>query len=267
VVCAAPVTVEAVHITPPDRDPALAARRASSFGARARAYATERPDYPVDAVRWALEPAGPAPRVLDLGSGTGKLTEMLSRMDVRELTAVEPDPGMRAEAERLVPEIRPLAGNAEEIPLPDGSVDAVLAGQALHWFDLDRALPEIHRVLAPGGVLGALWNLDDDRVPWVAGLKEVARSSVSLRHWRPRTIPSTPYFPDVERAEFPHAQRRTAESMVATVATHSHVLVLDEPERAEVLDRVLAYLRGLPETAEGEFDLPIVTLTLRVRRA
>ncbi|GLZ06697.1 type 11 methyltransferase [Actinomadura sp. NBRC 104412] len=256
-----------MHATPPDWDPDLAARRASSFGASARAYAAERPDYPADAVRWALEPAGPAPRVLDLGSGTGKLTEMLARMDVRELTAVEPDPDMRAEAERRVPGVRPLAGSAEDIPLPDGSVDAVLAGQAMHWFDLDRALPEIHRVLAPGGVVGGLWNLDDDRVGWVAGLQEAARSSVSLRHWRPRTIPSTPYFPEVERAEFPHSQRRTAESLVATIATHSHILVLDERERAAVLDRVLTYLRGVPETAEGEFDLPIVTLTLRARRA
>ncbi|MQY04990.1 class I SAM-dependent methyltransferase [Actinomadura macrotermitis] len=243
-----------------DRD--LVARRAASFGGNAAAYATERPGYPEAAVRWALE-AAPGRRVLDLGAGTGKLTEALLDRDV---IAVEPDPEMLAELRRRLPGVRAEQGGAEDIPLPDGSVDAVLVGQAMHWFDLDRALPEIHRVLAPGGVLAGLWNLDDDRVPWVAGFKEAARSGVSFERWRPKRLPPTRWFPEVERAEFPHAQRRTAESLTATVGTHSHALVLEEGERAALLDRVLAYLRATPETAEGEFDLPIVTLAVRAVR-
>ncbi|OLT19751.1 methyltransferase type 11 [Actinomadura sp. CNU-125] len=246
------------------------ARRAASFGGSAALYAAERPDYPVAAVRWALEPlAGRTPpRVLDLGAGTGKLTGVLLRdgLAPADLVAVEPDPAMLDELRRGFPDVRALRGGAEEIPLGDGAVDAVLVGQAMHWFDLDRAMPEIHRVLAPGGVLAGLWNLDDDRVPWVAGMKEVSRSSVSLRRWRPKTVPETRWFPVVERAEFPHVQRRTAESMTATVGTHSHVLVLDEAERGEVLGRVLEYLRGTPETAAGEFALPIVTTAVRTVR-
>lgn len=255
----------------PGSDPELVARRASSFGASAAAYARERPDYPDAAVRWALEPvAGRAPlRVLDLAAGTGKLTQVLLRNGVAaaDLVAVEPDAAMLDELRRTVPGVRALEGGAEAIPLQDGAVDAVLVGQAMHWFDLDRALPEIHRVLADGGVLAGLWNTDDDRVPWVAELKRVSRSSVSFRAWQPKDLPATAEFPVFERAQFPHAQRRTAESMAATIGTHSHMLVLDEPERAAVKERIIGYLRATPETARGDFDLPIVTLAARARRA
>ncbi|MEV4259612.1 class I SAM-dependent methyltransferase, partial [Spirillospora sp. NPDC049652] len=176
---------------------------------------------------------------------------------------VEPDPAMLAELRRAHPAVTALEGAAEEIPLPDGSVDAVVVGQAMHWFDLDRAYPEIHRVLTPGGVVGGLWNLDDDAVPWVAEMKRIARSTVSASSWRPKTLPDHPLFPYVERTEFPHVQRRTAESMAATVGTHSHVLLMDEPDRRALLDRVVAHLRATPETADGAFDLPLITLTFR----
>ncbi|MFI0479916.1 class I SAM-dependent methyltransferase [Actinomadura sp. 9N215] len=254
-----------------ESDAGLRARRAASFGGSAAAYAEQRPDYPDAAVRWALEPvAGRAPlRVLDLAAGTGKLTEVLLRVgvDAADVVAVEPDAAMLDELRHRVPGVRAVRGNAEEIPLRDGTVDAVVAGQAMHWFDLDRALPEIHRVLADGGVLAGLWNSDDDRVPWVAELNRVSRTKVSLSDLRPQTPPGTAWFPEFERGDFPHAQRRTAESLAATIGTHSHMLVLDDAEREAAMGRLLTFLRARPETAEGEFELPIVTLAVRARRA
>ncbi|TDD84907.1 class I SAM-dependent methyltransferase [Actinomadura rubrisoli] len=254
----------------PDSDPGVVARRAASFGKSAAAYARQRPDYPDAAVRWALEPvAGRAPlRVLDLAAGTGKLTEVLLRigLDPSDIIAVEPDTAMLGELRRRFPSVRALEGRAEAIPLDDGAVDAVLAGQAMHWFDLDRALPEIHRVLAPGGVLAGLWNRDDDRVPWVAEMGRLSRNTASFGEWRPRELPKTAHFPAFERADFAHAHRRTADSMVATIGTQSHMLILDEPERETVVNRLLGYLRATPETAEGEFDLPLITLAARALR-
>src|SRR5262249_54933891 len=129
----------------------------SSFGTAAGAYAEHRPDYAQAAVSWALETA-PGPRVLDLGAGTGKLTGTLVALGV-DVVAVEPDPAMLAELHRSLPAVRALPGSAESIPLPDASVDAVLSGNAMHWFDMDLAGPEIARVLAPGGVLAGLWNV------------------------------------------------------------------------------------------------------------
>ena len=209
---------------------------ASSFGAAAGAYAEHRPDYARAAVRWALE-AAPGPRVLDLGAGTGKLTATLAALDAEigaeagaEVVAVEPDPAMLAELRRSLPGVHALAGSAEAIPLPDNSVDAVLAGNAMHWFDMAVAGPEIARVLAPGGVLAGLWNLMDDRVEWVAGLARISGSAAigprdTPASWRAETagmhLPGTEAaarFGSPEQTEFAHGQRRTAESLVATRA-------------------------------------------------
>ena len=136
-----------------DQDPALWARRSSSFGAAARAYAEHRPDYAADAIAWCLAGADrPVADVLDLGAGTGVLTTSLVATGL-SVTAVEPDPEMLAELRGRLPGVRAVVGRAEAVPLPDDSVDAVLVGTAFHWFDTDRALPEIARVLRPGGVL------------------------------------------------------------------------------------------------------------------
>src|SRR5262245_56573976 len=141
--------------------------RARSFGAHAADYAEHRPAYPADGIRWALGASRrPVEDVLDLAAGTGKLTAGLLPL-AASVTAVEPDDGMRALLESQFPQVTTMAGTAEEIPLPSASVDAVVVGQAFHWFDRDRALDEIARVLRPGGGLGALWNGEDDSVEWV----------------------------------------------------------------------------------------------------
>ena len=203
----------------PDQDPAVWARRSSSFGAAARAYAEHRPDYAADAIAWCLAGAErPVLDVLDLGAGTGVLTAGLLAAG-RSVTAVEPDPEMLAELRRLLPDVRAVVGRAEAVPLPDGSVDAVLVGTAFHWFDTDRALPEIARVLRPGGVLGVLYDLTDDSIPWVAELGELSRTSVSTPPDHEEWQPSYAGFGPVEVARFPHRHPRTAESLTATIGT------------------------------------------------
>jgi SAM-dependent methyltransferase len=253
-------------------------RHGSSFGAAAAAYAEHRPDYAEAAVRWALEPVWSRQplRVIDLGAGTGKLTATLVRLGV-DVTAVEPDPDMLAELRRELASVRSVPGHAEEIPLPDASVGAVLAGQAMHWFDLDRALPEIARVLTPGGVLAGLWNVDDDRVGWVAEFAEMTKrkTSVTLLRWRDAAAQSRQehliaagygLFSAAQTGEFEHRQARTAETLLATIATHSNFLVMEEPERTTLLARVGDFLHARPETSSGEFVLPMLTVVLRALR-
>jgi len=255
--------------------------RGSSFGAAANAYAEHRPGYAEAAVRWALEPvwARRPLRVIDLGAGTGKLTATLVRLGA-EVTAVEPDPKMLAVLRSDMQDkdsVRALPGRAEEIPVPDSSADAVVAGQAMHWFDLDRALPEIARVLSPGGVLAGLWNVDDDRVDWVADLARISKrnSSVTLLLWRDSNIHSSQerlltegsdFFGAGQIGEFEHGQARTSDSLVATIATHSHFLVMDEPERNRLLAQVRDFLHDRPETSAGEFVLPMVTVVVQALR-
>ncbi len=220
----------------------------------------------MDGIRWALAGSRrPVREVLDLAAGTGKLTEGLVSLGL-SVTAVEPDRGMLAELSRRLPSVTTLTGTAERIPLPDASVDAVLVGQAFHWFDVDLALGEIDRVLRPGGVVGALWNFDDIRVEWVADLWKVAKSSVSDSPGFDETTLSHPAFEVFEREFFAHSQRRTIDSLIATVGTHSHTLVVSERERAELFARMRAYLSSRPETASGEFELPIRTTGMRSAR-
>jgi len=129
-----------------------------SFGDVATDYERYRPGPPAAAVDWILpEHVG---TVVDLGAGTGALTKLLvDRAD--EVVAIEPDDRMRSVLTERVPGIRALEGRGESIPLPDGSADAVLASSSWHWVDPAVALPEVGRVLVPGGVLGAIWSGPD----------------------------------------------------------------------------------------------------------
>jgi SAM-dependent methyltransferase len=246
-----------------EQDPALWTRRASSFGTTAAAYAAHRPDYAAKAIRWCL--AGGERRtvdVLDLGAGTGAITAGLVAAGASPV-AVEPDRAMLGELRRRLPSVPAAVGRAEAIPLRDQAVDAVVVGTAFHWFDADRALAEIARVLRPGGVLALLYNLDDSSAPWVTELREASRSSVSSPPEDVDWAPSFPGFGPVAVARFPHRHRRTAESLTATIGTHSHTLVISPEERTELLTRVRAVLASHPETAQGEFDYPLTTIVGR----
>jgi SAM-dependent methyltransferase len=154
-------------------------------------------------------------------------------------------------------------------------VDAVLCGQSMHWFDLDRALPEIARVLTPGGVLAGLWNVDDDRVGWVAEVAAISKSGTTLSRWRAVAEPDTEqgalragsrWFAPVEEHEFGNGRLQSAESLVAAIATHSQMLVADEAERVRRLATIRDFLDCQPETSAGEFTLPLVTAALRATR-
>ena len=243
--------------------------RARSFGTVAADYARHRPEYADRAVGWALEPVAGRPDrlLLDLAAGTGKLTgALLARGPV---IAVEPDPPMLAELRVLLPDVDAREGSAEAIPLPDESVDAVLVGQAFHWFDPQRALPEIARVLRPGGVLAALWNGDDATVEWVRGYHEAA-GLIGLRV-RDRAesglhLPEHPAFEASEHSAYPNAVRTSVEGLLATLGTHSWALVAEPADRDAALARVRDYLATRPETSAGEFELPLFTDVVRMLR-
>lgn len=153
---------------------------ARSFGSEAARYDQVRPSYPAAAIKLVLaglragRAEGRAPRILDLGAGTGKLTASLIDAQA-EVVAVEPDPQMLAVLAARLPQAHALAGSAERIPLQNGSVDAIMVGQAFHWFQRPDADHELARVLRPGGVVGLLWNMPDHSVEWVPKLYWASR--------------------------------------------------------------------------------------------
>src|SRR4051812_899072 len=151
----------------------------TSFGSEAGTYEAGRPGYPTEPVVWMLEPVrdeGRALRVADVGAGTGKLTRVVSELGA-EVVAIDPDPAMLAELRTHVHGVPTFAGSAERMPLPDASVDALLFGQAWHWVDVPAASAEAGRVLRSGGVLGLVWNIRDESVPWVRRLTEIMHGS------------------------------------------------------------------------------------------
>ncbi len=110
---------------------------------------------------------------------------------------------------------------------------------------------------------------------WVAGLERVSEgsASVTLTRWRAQATDAhlahldlPGLFGPPQRAAFSHGQRRTADSLLATIATHSRLLVMDDPERTQLLSQIRDYLMGRRETAAGEFTLPMITAVLRARR-
>lgn len=140
-------------------------------------YVEGRPGYPLEAGAWLREVVGVGPgrRTLEVGAGTGKFMPLLQACG-GDLVAVEPIAAMREELTRAYPAVEVLAGSADAIPLPDASVDAVVCAQAFHWFATAAAVQEMRRVLAPGGVLGLIWNGRDESVPWVAALSDITNA-------------------------------------------------------------------------------------------
>jgi SAM-dependent methyltransferase len=236
----------------------------SSFGGVADVYDRTRPDYPAAALDWLL---GPEPcRVLDLGAGTGKLTRMVVEAG-HDVVAVDPSREMLAPLMAALPGVEARQGAAEDIPLPDGAVDAIVVGQAYHWFDTGRAHREMARVLRPGGVVGLLWNLRDEREPWVAALSELL-ATVGTTGPPDGDVPELgPLFQPVMVTMYPHAQRLDADGMLGLMRSRSHVATLPEAARDELLARVAELLRTHPDLAgRTEYDLPYVTYVARAVR-
>ncbi|MFF0340817.1 class I SAM-dependent methyltransferase [Kribbella sp. NPDC004875] len=122
-------------------------------------YAAGRGMPPAEVRRWTSAFATHLPEhrpldVLDLGSGTGRLTPGLAAEFQGQVYGVEPSDRMRNTAEQTPhPGVTYLKGSAEDIPLPEASVDAVLMFLSFHHFpDPLEGLREVRRVLRPGGV-------------------------------------------------------------------------------------------------------------------
>jgi SAM-dependent methyltransferase len=243
-------------------------QRAKSFGDVAQAYQRARPTYPPSAIRWVLDPA-PGRRVLDLAAGTGKLTRALLRAGA-DIVAVEPLDGMREQLERAYPEVESHAGTAEEIPLEDGSVDAVVVGQAFHWFDKDRSLAEIARVLRPRGVIGLLWNIRDDRIPWVAEFSRTFSIGADLlsqldgEDWD--SLGADDRFHGMERRDFDNPTPFDAQKLVTWASSTSQVAIMGDADRAATLEQVHAFATRRPGLGdEDHFTMPFVTVAIRAQ--
>ncbi|MGE5273405.1 MAG: class I SAM-dependent methyltransferase [Verrucomicrobiota bacterium] len=202
---------------------------------------------------------GPGTTVVDLGAGTGKLTRQLAPTGAT-VVAVEPLPEMRAQLAAAVPGVEVFAGTAEEIPLPDGCAGSVTAASAFHWFDHDRALPEIHRVLEPAGGLGIIGNRRDLGDPLQTALQEIIGRYLpdleELGGWR-TALSASLLFGPTETFETPFEQVFDAEGLAERIGTISYIARLPDDERASVRAEVRALGEAWPRT-----ELPFRYLTV-----
>jgi SAM-dependent methyltransferase len=190
---------------------------ATSWAAAAagETYERGRPDYPAAAIALLAErlELGPRTRLADVAAGTGKLTRLLAGLGCRQVVAVEPMAGMRAQIARHGAAISLVAAEVEHLPLATGSLDAVTVAQAFHWFDVPRAAVELARVLGPAGRLAIVTNRPAHTTPWQADLWSTLRRYEALaprpaatRGWR-QALQDSHRFTTFERLEVPHRQR------------------------------------------------------------
>ena len=223
-----------------------------SFDSVAAVYERSRPAYAPDALAWVAHRLRLG-RVLDLGAGTGKLTRQLIALGA-DVVAVEPGDEMRAVLAKAVPGVDVRAGSAEAIPLEDASVDAITVGQAFHWFRVDDALREMHRVLRPGGSFALLWNEWDEDDTLMRALNEVVntlrrRGTHYGRHYE--ELQASPLFGGREERIFHHADELPAAVAVERISSVSALAAAEPADR----ERALAQVRKLAGTGTVRFPM------------
>lgn len=243
----------------PQATPRLA--HAESFGSAVDAYERGRPSYPSAAVDWLLPPG--AQTAVDLGAGTGQLTRLLTAYNL-DVVAVEPSGEMRKKLSTTLPtSIRPLAGRAEQIPLPDSSVDVVLVAQAWHWVDVELAVPEIARILTPGGRLGLLWNIRDERVDWVAELGRIMHGGGAQSLNSDNPMVGSPFGP-IQRFDVEWTAHLDPATLIDMVASRSYVITSRDVQRVATLGAVRELLNTHPQLrGSPTIEMPYITRSSR----
>jgi SAM-dependent methyltransferase len=252
--------------TAPSPEGADHAVRALSFGAVAVAYDRFRPAPPQAAVEWFLPQRVEV--AVDVAAGTGALARhLLGRVD--RVIAVEPDERMAAVLAHRLPQVQLLIGRAESLPLADASADAVLVSSAWHWLDHGTAVPEIARVLRPGGLLGICWTgLDREsargRLLWEEAGRDLRprRRERSVRH-RPEDVrlPEGAPFGAPQIARLHAGWRVSPQHLAEAIGTYSSVITLPEDER----ERLLAQVRVAVATNPAFAGRKRVTVPLSCR--
>lgn len=230
-----------------------------SFGKIAEAYERGRPEYSAETAAWLLEgQAQDRPlEILELGAGTGKLTRALVALG-HVVHATDPDEGMLDVLARTVPQARTAQASAEEIPYPDRMFDVVVAAQCFHWFDAERTLSEIARVLRPTGHVALVWHERDVKIPWVRRLGHVLGNGGLGEGGVTAAVEpliASRHFGVVNDTAFKNWQHINAESVLDLALSRAGIASLSAEGRAEKLAEVKAFYDDFGRGMDG-MELP-----------
>ena len=205
-------------------------------------YAAARPDYPeelFDALDELIGGGPGAAHVVDVAAGTGIAARRLAARGAR-VTAVELSAAMLGQLAAASPGVAAVQGSGHALPLTAGCADLVSYAQAWHWMDRSLAGAEAKRVLRPGGVLAAWWNVDDYEVDWLR--EQADRISEVSPGWHrfqgTDTAVREGLLPGVETRHFSYTWERTIplETHLANLASKSYI--------ADLGDDMPAFLEG-----------------------
>jgi SAM-dependent methyltransferase len=254
----------------PGGDSAAIRRLAAGFDRGAPGYAAHRPGYPDEVVAWLAGPG--ACDVLDLGAGSGALTEGLASAGHR-VVAAEPSRAMLAElASRRLVGLPVVQAAAEALPFAPGSFDLVTVATAFHWFDASSALPQVASVLRAGGRLGLVWNSRTESGGWPETLGELLRGAQPPElagDWGTDSVSAvegSPLFGPLEEAGFAFTQRLDRDGLVGLAASRSYVIALPEARRRRLLEHV-GRLFDSAADADSTVQLPYLARCWRCTRA
>jgi len=237
----------------------------TSFGSEAQTYESGRPDYPIQAVDWMLQPVVGGERsirVADVGAGTGKLTRAVLELGA-EVVAIDPDPKMLAVLRENVHGVPTFIGSAESLPVPDASLDAVVLGQAWHWVEPVAGSAEVARVLRSGGVLGLIWNIRDESVPWVARPTEIMHGSHAEQMLAQGDPTVTPPFGEIESAEWRWSRPMNRATLLAMARSRSYLITAEPGDRAGIEAGLVELFDDIGAIGDKVVELPYLTRAYR----
>jgi ubiquinone/menaquinone biosynthesis C-methylase UbiE len=159
-----------------ERDRDKRHRQRTLFDGIAERYEGSRPGYPARVTEFVTTTANLAPgaEILEIGCGTGQLTERLAGHGFR-LTAIDIGPSMIATARRRLTgaEVSFQVTSFEDLAAADRSFDLVISSAAFHWIDPGVAFGKSARLLRPGGWLALLGTEERYDHPLAAALDDL----------------------------------------------------------------------------------------------